>query len=75
MSSFSAAELAKQAAARICVKKEIQSGMRIGVGSGSTVKFLIQTLKEEYSSGKIVNIQCVPTSYQVKFCFMYNNIN
>ncbi|KAI1727833.1 ribose 5-phosphate isomerase A (phosphoriboisomerase a) domain-containing protein [Ditylenchus destructor] len=65
-SALSDAQRAKQIAAYACAEKEIQSGMRIGVGSGSTVKFLIDWLQENCASGKITDIQCVPTSFTTR---------
>lgn len=68
---LTAVELGKLAAAKACVDNEVRSEMRIGVGSGSTVKFLIECLHEACSSGKLTNIQCVPTSYQVTINFSF----
>lgn len=71
MSLLTKVNLEKQAAAKNCVEVEIKSGMRIGVGSGSTIKFFIDYLKEKYLSSEIVNIFCVPTSYQVCTFFFF----
>jgi ribose 5-phosphate isomerase A len=56
---------AKQSAAYACADEHIRSGMRIGVGSGSTAKFLVDWIHERYSTGAIKDIICVPTSFQV----------
>lgn len=62
---LSGIEAAKRAAAFACAAENIQSGMRLGVGSGSTIKYLIQWLKQKCDEGILANIQCVPTSFQV----------
>lgn len=42
--------------------KYIQSGMVVGLGTGSTVKFFIEALAEELKAGRLKNIVGVPTS-------------
>ncbi len=44
--------------------KEIEDGMIIGLGSGSTAALMIKSLAEEIKSGKLKNIIGVPTSFQ-----------
>lgn len=56
---------AKQGAAYACADEHIRSGMRIGVGSGTTAKFLVDWIHEKHSSGVLKDITCVPTSFQV----------
>ncbi|KAK6051216.1 hypothetical protein COOONC_11280 [Cooperia oncophora] len=58
---------AKKLAAFECAEKNISSGCRLGVGSGSTVKYLVEYLENAVKSGKLQNITCVPTSYQASF--------
>lgn len=40
--------------------------MRLGIGSGSTIKFLIDWLKEKVANGELKDIRCIPTSYQTR---------
>ena len=64
----SGVEKAKRLAARRAVDEEVQSGMCIGVGSGSTVVYAVQRLAERYWSRKtdemhLSAIVCIPTSF------------
>uniref|UniRef100_A0A0N4ZUS1 ribose-5-phosphate isomerase n=1 Tax=Parastrongyloides trichosuri TaxID=131310 RepID=A0A0N4ZUS1_PARTI len=59
-------EAGKEAAARACALKHVHSGCKLGVGSGSTVKYLVDFLKEQVSLGKLNDIKCVPTSFLTK---------
>jgi len=63
---MSPAEVAKRYAAYACGDAQIRSGMRLGIGSGSTVRYLIEWLEEKVNSGQLKDIQCVPTSYQTR---------
>ena len=56
-------EGAKRAAAFAAGKHHIASGCRVGVGSGSTVKYLVDFLSESVKNGTLKNIICVPTSF------------
>ncbi|VDM61527.1 unnamed protein product [Angiostrongylus costaricensis] len=49
-------ERAKRQAAYVCAEKNITSGCRLGVGSGSTVKYLVEYLESAVKSGKLQNI-------------------
>ncbi len=44
--------------------KEIEDGMIIGLGSGSTAALMIKSLADQIRSGKLKNIKGVPTSFQ-----------
>ena len=44
--------------------KEVENGMILGLGSGSTAALMIKSLADEISSGKLKNIKGVPTSFQ-----------
>jgi ribose 5-phosphate isomerase A len=57
-------EAAKRAAARRCVDDHVRSGMRLGVGSGSTIVYAIQRLAELQRDGSLALAACVPTSFQ-----------
>ena len=43
--------------------KEIEDGMIVGLGSGSTAALMIKSLAEQIRSGKLKNIIGVPTSF------------
>ncbi len=51
----------KEQAAREALKF-VQSGMVVGLGTGSTTKFFIEMLSEELKAGRLKNIVGVPTS-------------
>ena len=53
----------KEAVAEAAVK-EISDGMIVGLGSGSTAALMIKNLALLINSGKLKNIQGVPTSFQ-----------
>uniref|UniRef100_A0AC35FIR8 Ribose-5-phosphate isomerase n=1 Tax=Panagrolaimus sp. PS1159 TaxID=55785 RepID=A0AC35FIR8_9BILA len=59
-------ERAKKAAAFACGEAYIRNGQKIGVGSGSTVKYFVEFLKERYQTGKLKDIVCVPTSFMTR---------
>ena len=44
--------------------KEIESGMIVGLGSGSTAALMIKRLAEAIDTNKLKNIRGVPTSFQ-----------
>jgi ribose 5-phosphate isomerase A len=44
--------------------KEVESGMIVGLGSGSTAALMIKCLADEIRSGKLQNIRGVATSFQ-----------
>ena len=52
---------AKFAAARRALD-HVESGMRLGLGTGSTAAFLVRLLGEALRSGRLTDIACVPTS-------------
>lgn len=51
-------EVAKQAAA------QVESGMTLGLGSGSTAAILIEQIGERLRAGELADIRGVPTSFQ-----------
>jgi len=63
--SLSPQELAKQKAAHQAVDAHIRSGMKVGIGSGSTVVYaverLVQRVRDEKSLSDVV---CVASSFQ-----------
>ena len=62
MSDF---EVGKKAAAIKAVENHIKSGDLVGIGSGSTIVYAVDRLVELVSEGKLADIKCVPTSFQV----------
>ena len=44
--------------------KDVENGMVVGLGSGSTAALMIRSLAREIASGKLKNIKGVPTSFQ-----------
>lgn len=62
-SSLPPLEQAKQRAAHQAVDAHIKSGMRVGIGSGSTVVYAVERLEQRrHSEG--LEVTCVPSSFQ-----------
>ncbi|MBD3185420.1 ribose-5-phosphate isomerase RpiA [Candidatus Bathyarchaeota archaeon] len=57
-------EDAKKLAGNAAVDKHVANGMRVGVGSGSTIEFSIQCIANKLITGDLKDINCVCTSYQ-----------
>lgn len=64
LESLTAVQKAKLRASYMAVDDHIQDGQVVGVGSGSTVVFMVQRLAERVSKEGI-KVHCVPTSFQV----------
>lgn len=56
-------EEAKKLAADAAVDEFIKSGMKVGIGSGSTIVYVVKRIKERIESEKL-DIICIPTSFQ-----------
>lgn len=54
----------KKIAAYQAVNNEIQSGMKVGLGTGSTVAFALDAIGEALREGRLTDIVGVPTSEQ-----------
>ena len=54
--------------------KEVEDGMIVGLGSGSTAALMIKSLAEEIRLGKLRNIIGVPTSFQSEVLALELNI-
>ena len=54
--------------------KEVEDGMIVGLGSGSTAALMIKSLAEEIRSGRLKNIRGVPTSFQSEVLALELNI-
>ncbi len=55
----------KRAAAEVALSY-VQSGMVLGLGTGSTVRHLLDLLGEAVRSGRLRDVVCVPTSVQTE---------
>ena len=56
-------ELGKKNAANKAVEENIEEGMILGIGSGSTVVYAVKKIAEMNNS-KNLNLKCIPTSFQ-----------
>ena len=54
--------------------KELEDGMIVGLGSGSTAALMIKSLAEQIKMGKLKNIRGVPTSFQSEVLALELNI-
>jgi len=61
--SLSSAETLKRAAARMALER-VRSGMRLGLGSGSTVAHFLAFLGERLQDGELRDVVGVPTSVE-----------
>ncbi|KAH3759992.1 ribose 5-phosphate isomerase, type A [Pelomyxa schiedti] len=69
-------ERAKMEAARAAVQEWVtRDGMVIGVGSGTTVKYVIEELKKLVDTGKVRNITCVPSSLETRDSLLHAKLN
>ena len=55
----------KRAACIQAVDENVRDGMKVGIGSGSTIVFAVQHLKERVAKEGI-RVICVPTSFQAR---------
>src|SRR5271154_1878124 len=55
----------KQSAAHASLKY-IKSGDIVGLGTGSTAKFVVEGLAEMLRAGSLKDIQCIPTSVRTR---------
>ena len=55
-------ERAKRLAGYKSIDDYVQSGMVVGLGTGSTAKYAVERLGEKLSSGELTNIVAIPTS-------------
>lgn len=66
MKTRAALDAAKRAAAYAAGEQHVQSGYKIGVGSGTTAKFLVEFLAEKVKAGLLKDIVCVPSSFSTR---------
>eukprot|EP00211_Chloroparvula_japonica_P014409 CAMPEP_0119141886 /NCGR_PEP_ID=MMETSP1310-20130426/31742_1 /TAXON_ID=464262 /ORGANISM="Genus nov. species nov., Strain RCC2339" /LENGTH=235 /DNA_ID=CAMNT_0007133377 /DNA_START=32 /DNA_END=735 /DNA_ORIENTATION=- len=57
---------AKRAAAYQAVDDWVKDGMVVGIGSGSTVVFVVEKIVADVRDGRYKDLVCVPTSFQSK---------
>ncbi len=63
---YNAIDEAKKLAAYKAVDEHVKSGDVVGVGSGSTIVFAVDRLAERIKANELKDINCIPTSFQVK---------
>lgn len=68
-------DVAKRAAAYAASREYIRSGCRLGVGTGTTSKFVVEYIKEQIQSGTLTDIKCVPSSYMTRMWLVEAGIN
>eukprot|EP01084_Bolivina_argentea_P030293 56158_1 len=73
-SKISDKEQAKKCAAHLAVQENVCSNQIIGIGGGSTVAYAINKIAELYASKQLINIICVPTSYQSQQLIIANKL-
>lgn len=66
-------EGAKKLAAYRAVDDFVSRDMVLGVGSGSTIVYAVERLKEVVATKKL-NVICIPTSFQAKQLILSNNL-
>ena len=54
--------------------KDVENGMVVGLGSGSTAALMIKSLAKEIATGKLKNVKGVPTSFQSEVLALELNI-
>ncbi|XP_049850003.1 ribose-5-phosphate isomerase-like [Schistocerca gregaria] len=67
-------EEAKRAAARLAVDECIKDKMVIGIGSGTTVIYAVQRLRERVEKENL-DIACIPTSFQSRHLILENGLH
>ena len=65
---------AKKIAGEKAVLDNIKSGMKIGIGSGSTIEYSVNKIGELYRSREIKDIVCIPTSFQAEQLIIGNKL-
>lgn len=66
-------EAAKKLAAYKAVDDYVKDNMILGVGSGSTIVYAVERLKERVKNEKL-NIICIPTSFQARQLIIQNDL-
>jgi ribose 5-phosphate isomerase A len=68
-------EAAKRAAAVLAVQTEVNSGMCVGIGSGSTIVPAVEELGRLVKAGDLTGIRCVPSSFQAQELILKNGLS
>lgn len=66
-------EKSKELAAFKAVDDYVQNNMVIGIGSGSTIVYAVNRLKERVNKEKL-NVICIPTSFQARQLIIQNGL-
>lgn len=66
-------EKAKQLAAFKAVDDYVHNNMVLGIGSGSTIVYAVDRLKERVDKEKL-NVTCIPTSFQARQLIIQNGL-
>lgn len=66
-------EKAKELAAFKAVDDYVQNGMVLGIGSGSTIVYAVNRLKQRVDKEKL-NVICIPTSFQARQLIIQNGL-
>ncbi len=62
---LAAADAAKFAAAKRA-SELVETGMKVGLGTGSTAAFAVERVGQKIASGELTDVICVPTSVRTK---------
>ena len=73
MEDINLIEKCKREAAKLAVKENIKNNMKIGIGSGSTIVFVIRELAKIVKENNW-DIICIPTSYQAEQLIIENGL-
>jgi len=65
-------EAAKKKAGYAAVDELVEDGMVVGIGSGSTIVYVVERLAERVKSG--LKVVCIPTSFQATQLITENNL-
>ncbi|VVC37731.1 Hypothetical protein CINCED_3A013985 [Cinara cedri] len=65
--------VSKMCAAHTAVDKHVKNGMKLGIGSGSTIVYSIQRLAQRVKDESLA-VVCVPTSYQARQLIIDHNL-
>jgi len=71
--SLSPNDRAKQLAAHAAVDEYIRSGMKVGIGSGSTIVYAVERIAQKKKEEGL-DVVCVPTSFQATQVIIENNL-
>lgn len=66
-------EKAKELAAFKAVDDYVQNNMVLGIGSGSTIVYAVNRLKQRVDNEKL-NVICIPTSFQARQLIIHNGL-